>query len=61
MSVYKDTKNNTWKVYYRFTDWQGKVHQSTNGGCPVLAIGIKKTCVSDWKEGYIDEHASGNI
>ena len=25
------------------------------------AIGIKKTCVSDWKEGYIDEHASGNI
>ena len=24
MSVYKDTKNNTWKVYYRFTDWQGK-------------------------------------
>ena len=27
MSVYKDTKNNTWKVYYRFTDWQGKVHQ----------------------------------
>ena len=23
MSVYKDTKNNTWKVYYRFTDWQG--------------------------------------
>lgn len=24
MSVYKDTKSNTWKVYYRFTDWQGK-------------------------------------
>ena len=32
MSVYKDTKNNTWKVYYRFTDWQGKVHQSTKRG-----------------------------
>lgn len=34
MSVYKDTKNNTWKVYYRFTDWQGKVHQSTKRGFP---------------------------
>lgn len=32
MSVYKDTKNNTWKVYYRFTDWQGKTHQSTKRG-----------------------------
>ena len=32
MSVYKDTKNNSWKVYYRFTDWQGKVHQSTKRG-----------------------------
>ena len=21
-----------------------------NGGCPVLAIGIKKKCVSDWEE-----------
>ena len=29
MSVYKDTKNNTWKVYYRFTDCQVKVQQST--------------------------------
>ena len=34
MSVYKDTKNNSWKVYYRFTDWQGKVHQSTKRGFP---------------------------
>ena len=34
MPVYKDTKNNTWKVYYRFTDWQGKVHQSTKRGFP---------------------------
>ena len=34
MSVYKDTKNNTWKVYYRLTDWQGKVHQSTKRGFP---------------------------
>ena len=34
MSVYKDTKSNTWKVYYRFTDWQGKVRQSTKRGFP---------------------------
>ena len=34
MSVYKDTKNNTWKVYYRFMDCQGKVHQSTKRGFP---------------------------
>lgn len=32
MSVYKDEKKNTWKVYYRYTDWQGKVHQSTKRG-----------------------------
>ena len=32
MSVYKDEKTNTWKVYYRYTDWQGKVHQSTKRG-----------------------------
>ena len=32
MSVYKDEKSNTWKVYYRFTDWQGKVRQSTKRG-----------------------------
>ena len=32
MAVYKDEKTNTWKVYYRFTDWQGKVHQSTKRG-----------------------------
>ena len=22
-------KNNTWKVYYRYTDWDGTTHQST--------------------------------
>ncbi len=32
MSVYKDEKANSWKVYYRFTDWQGKVRQSTKRG-----------------------------
>lgn len=32
MPAYKDEKNGIWKVYYRFTDWQGKVHQSTKRG-----------------------------
>ena len=32
MSVYNDEKTNTWKVYYRYTDWQGKVHQTTKRG-----------------------------
>ena len=29
MSVYKDEKTNTWKVYYRVTDWKGDKKQST--------------------------------
>ena len=29
MSVYKNTKTNTWMVYYRYTDWQGQVKQTT--------------------------------
>lgn len=32
MSVYKDEKTNTWKAYYRYTDWQGKVHPTTKRG-----------------------------
>ena len=32
-----------------------------NGGCPILAVGIRKPCITDWEEGYIDEHNPGNI
>lgn len=32
MAVYKDEKTNTWKVYYRYTDWQGKRRQTTKRG-----------------------------
>ena len=32
MSVYKDTKTNTWRVCYRYTDWQGNRKQSTKRG-----------------------------
>jgi hypothetical protein len=31
-----------------------------NGGCPVLAIGMKKKCITDWYEGYIDENSRTN-
>lgn len=34
MSVYKDEKTNTWKVYYRVTDWKGDKKQSTKRGFP---------------------------
>ncbi len=32
MPVYKDEKSGNWKVCYRYTDWQGKEHQSTKRG-----------------------------
>ena len=32
MAVYKEEKTNTWKVYYRYTDWQGKRKQTTKRG-----------------------------
>ncbi len=32
MSVYKEPKTNTWKVYYRYTDWQGERKQTTKRG-----------------------------
>lgn len=46
--------------YGASTTWMGKLtyrlDSRRNGGCPILAVGIKKTCISDWTEGYIDEH-----
>jgi chloramphenicol O-acetyltransferase len=34
MPVYKEEKTNTWKVYYRYTDWQGNRHQTMKRGFP---------------------------
>ena len=34
MAVYKEPKTNTWKVYYRYTDWQGERKQTTKRGFP---------------------------
>ena len=32
MSVYKETSTNTWRVIYRYTDWQGERKQSQKRG-----------------------------
>lgn len=68
-SVYDfDKHDHQWKPILRkygaSTTWIGKLlsrlDSRRNGGCPVLAVGIKKKCISDWEEGYTDEHSSGN-
>lgn len=64
-----DKATKSWKSisrkYGASTTWIGKLlyrlDSRRNGGCPILAIAIKKNCISGWKEGYIDEHATGNI
>lgn len=42
------------KKYGASTTWMGKLlprlESRRNGGCPILAVGIKKKCVVDWKE-----------
>ena len=63
-----DPRDNRWKPILRkygaSTTWMGKLlprlDSRRNGGCPVLAIGMKKKCVTDWNKGYIDEHSSAN-
>ena len=51
----KDGTEGTDEVYKKFgasTTWMGKLlyrlDAGRNGGCPVLAIGIKPSCVTDW-------------
>ena len=64
-----DKRNERWEsIKYKYgasTTWMGKLlprlDSRRNGGCPILAIGIKKEVISDWKEGYIDEHKPANI
>lgn len=52
------------RKYGASTTWMGKLlyrlESRRNGGCPILAIGIKKKCISDWEEGYVDGSASRN-
>ena len=64
-----DGKTRQWKLILRkygaSTTWMGKLtyrlDSRRNGGCPILAVGIRKPCITDWEEGYIDEHNPGNI
>ena len=48
------------RKYGASTTWIGKLkyrlESRRNGGCPILAIGMKKPCVINWNEGYIDEN-----
>ncbi len=60
-----DKSKGQWKSikrkYGASTTWIGKLisrlDSRRNGGCPILAVGIKKPCIVDWKEGFIDEHS----
>lgn len=64
-TVYAPSANNKWRCikskYGASTTWMGKLlprlDSRRNGGCPILAIGIKKECISDWSEDYVDEHS----
>lgn len=63
-----DSRAREWKPIMRkygaSTTWIGKLtyrlDSRRNGGCPILAIGIKKNCITDWEEGFVDEHAPRN-
>lgn len=63
-----DKRSASWKPIMRkygaSTTWIGKLKyrldSRRNGGCPILAVGIKKKCITDWEEGYIDEHSPNN-
>ena len=52
------------RKYGASTTWMGKlIHRlesRRNGGCPILAVGMKKTCITDWYEGYIDENSTAD-
>ena len=64
-----DGKTRQWKPILRkygaSTTWMGKLtyrlDSRRNGGCPILAVGIRNPCITDWEEGDIDEHNPGNI
>lgn len=63
-TVYDTDGKPIMRKYGASTTWMGKLKprldSRRNGGCPVLAVGIKKACICDWEEGYKDEHAPRN-
>lgn len=52
-SVNDSSGNKLIKKYGASTTWMGKLEprlkSRRNGGCPILAIGIKKACIVDWR------------
>lgn len=63
-TVYTHDGKSIMPKYGASTTWMGKLiyrlDSRRNGGCPILAIGITKNCISDWKEGYVDEYKPRN-
>ena len=49
MSVYKDEKNNSWKVYYRVVDWTGVRKQSTKRGFKT------KRAAQEWEREFLSK------
>ena len=55
--TFKNTKGETKPLIQKYgasTTWMGKLiprlESRRNGGCPILAIGIRKKCVVDWND-----------
>ena len=44
MAVYKEEKTNTWRVLYRYTDWNGERKQTQN---EVLRQSVKRNLGSE--------------
>ena len=68
MSVYKEPKTNTWKVYYRYTDWQGERKQTTKRGFATKREAlawereqiIPAVCVSDGGDSLLHSHGEND-
>ena len=42
MAVYKEDKTNTWRVVFRYTDWNGERKQTQKGGSGMGAGAAKQ-------------------
>ena len=60
-AVYDNDGKPIIRKYAASTTWIGKLlsrlESRRNGGCPILAAGIKKPCIVDWNKGNTDENA----
>lgn len=54
-TIYDHTGKSIKRKYGASTTWIGKLNyrleSRRNGACPILAVGIKRGCISDWKGG----------